>query len=245
MGKWINKIQNALPKVSNEKNDSIEQQEYFMGENRDSDYLNTLLDSEIRDLIVDIRGLIPYKKNDGKIGYKQIENYYLNKHGQDIIITHVKGFLSKDMKLQILTEREFYPAMATWGVEPKIVGWDLPIPWVSVYDLGQAVANVFEDPEKWIGKEVPMCGDIKTLGESQAIFTAVDGRKPSRIPLPIRLFEKMAGDEFVAMWKWMDEWIGREGVPYLMGIMEQSHELVPEMLDMESWLRKKRNGGFG
>ncbi|MFN2235783.1 MAG: NmrA/HSCARG family protein [Anaerolineales bacterium] len=147
--------------------------------------------------------------------------------------------------MELMTEKEFYPAMATWGVEPKIVGWDLPIPWVSVYDLGQAVANAFDDPEKWIGKDVPMCGDIKTLGENQAIFTAIDGRKPSRIPLPIRLFEKMAGDEFVAMWKWMDEWIGQEGTPGLQQIMEQSHEMVPEMLDMESWLRKKRNGGFG
>jgi uncharacterized protein YbjT (DUF2867 family) len=147
--------------------------------------------------------------------------------------------------MELMSEKKFYPAMGTWGAEPKIVGWDLPIPWVSVYDLGQAVANIFDDPEKWIGRDVSMCGDIKTLGESQAIFTAVDSKKPTRIPLPLWLFEKMAGDEFTAMWKWMDEWIGKEGVPYLMKLMEQSHELVPEMLDVESWLRKKRNGGFG
>jgi uncharacterized protein YbjT (DUF2867 family) len=147
--------------------------------------------------------------------------------------------------MELLSEKEFYPAIATWGVEPKIVGWDLPIPWVAVHYLGKAVANIFEDPTKWIGRDVPMCGDIKTLGESQAIFTAVDGKKPSRIPLPIWLFEKMAGDEFIEMWKWLDRWIGQEGVSYLMDIMEQSHELVPDMLDMKSWLRKKRNGGFG
>ena len=146
--------------------------------------------------------------------------------------------------MELMSEKEFYPAMATWGAEPKIVGWDLPIPWVAVHDLGKAVANIFEDSEKWIGRDVAMCGDIKTLGESQAIFTAVDGKKPSRIPLPLSLFGKMAGEEFIEMWKWMDEWIGQEGVPYLMSIMEQSHELVPDMLDMESWLRKKRNGGF-
>jgi uncharacterized protein YbjT (DUF2867 family) len=146
--------------------------------------------------------------------------------------------------MELLSEKEFFPAMATWGVEPKILGWDLPIPWVAVHDLGKAVANILEDPEKWIGRDVPMGGDIKTLGESQAIFTAVDGKKPFRIPLPIWLFEKMAGEEFVEMWKWMDRWIGQEGVSGLMGLMEQTHELVPDMLDMESWLRKKRNGGF-
>ena len=147
--------------------------------------------------------------------------------------------------MELMSEKEFYPAMATWGAEPKILGWGLPVPWVAVHDLGKAVANIFEDPEKWIGRDVAMCGDIKTLGESQAIFTAVHGKKPTRIPLPFWLFEKMAGDEFIQMWKWMDEWIGQEGIPYLMSLMDQSHELVPEMLDMESWLRKKRNGGFG
>jgi len=147
--------------------------------------------------------------------------------------------------MELLSEKEFYPAMATWGVEPKIIGWDLPIPWISVYDLGQAVANAFEDPQKWIGRDVPMCGDIKTLGESRAIFTQIDGKKPTRIPLPLWLFEKMAGDEFIEMWNWMDNWIGQAGVSGLMEIMEQSRMLVPEMLDMESWLREKRNGGIG
>jgi len=147
--------------------------------------------------------------------------------------------------MELMSEKEFFPAIATWGVEPKIIGWDLPVPWVSAYDLGQAVANAFCDPEKWIGKDVSMCGDIKTLRESQAIFTTVEGKKPSRIPLPLWLFSKMAGDEFIKMWKWMDEWIGQEGISGLQEIMEQSYELVPEMLDMESWLRKKHNGGFG
>jgi len=47
--------------------------------------------------------------------------------------------------MELLSEKEFFPAMATWGVEPKIVGWELPIPWVAVHDLGKAVANIFED----------------------------------------------------------------------------------------------------
>jgi len=147
--------------------------------------------------------------------------------------------------MELMSEKEFYPAMATWGAEPKIVGWDLPIPWVAVHDLGKAVANIFEGPEKWIGRDIPMCGDIKNLGESQAIFAAVNGKKPNRISLPLWLFSKMAGDEFIQMWKWMDAWIGKEGTSGLQKLMEQSHELVPERLDMESWLRKKRNGGFG
>lgn len=106
--------------------------------------------------------------------------------------------------MELLSEKEFYPALATWGVEPKIVGWDLPIPWVAVHDLGKAIANIFDAPEKWIGRDIAMCGDIKTLGESKAIFTEIDGEKPTGIPLPLWLFGKMAGDEFIEMWKWMN-----------------------------------------
>jgi len=49
----------------------------------------------------------------------------------------------------------------------------------------------------------------------------------------------------VEMWKWLDEWIGQAGVSGLMELMEQSEELCPHALDMESWLKIRRNGGFG
>ena len=147
--------------------------------------------------------------------------------------------------MELMSDKEFFPALGTWGAEPKVVGWDLPIPWVAVHDLGRAVANIFDTPEKWIGGDISMCGDIKSLGESQAVFTVVDGKMPARVPLPLWLFSKMAGSEFVDMWAWMNDWIGEEGLPYLLELREQSRELCPDMLDMESWLRTKRNGGFG
>jgi uncharacterized protein YbjT (DUF2867 family) len=147
--------------------------------------------------------------------------------------------------MELLSEKEFFPALGTWGAEPKITGWDLPIPWVAVHDLGQAVANILDAPDQWIGRDVPMAGDIKTLRQSQTVFTQIDGKQPNRIPLPLWLFGKMAGEEFIEMWKWMAHWIGEEGMSGLTKIMDQSHEVCPEMLDMESWLRKKRNGGFG
>jgi uncharacterized protein YbjT (DUF2867 family) len=147
--------------------------------------------------------------------------------------------------MELLSEKEFFPAMGTWGVEPKVVGWDLPIPWVAVHDLGLAIANIFENPQKWIGRDLPMFGDIKTLGESRAIFTAIDGKKPLRIPLPLWLFGKIAPNEFIEMWEWMNDYIDRMGISGLLTIKEQSQEVCPDLLDMESWLRMKRNGGFG
>ncbi len=144
--------------------------------------------------------------------------------------------------MELLSEKEFYPVLGTWGAEPKILGWDTPIPWVAVRDIGIAIANIFENPTKWIGHEVVLCGDVKTLGECRTIFTEIDGRRPFRLPLPLWLFSKMAGDEFVQMWHWTANWIAGAGQQELWEIVESSKELCPQMLDMEGWLKMKRNG---
>ena len=144
--------------------------------------------------------------------------------------------------MELLSEKEFFPALGAWGAEPKILGWDTPIPWVAVRDIGIAIANIFENPAAWIDREAVLCGDVKSLGECRAIFTAVDGKKPFRLPLPLWLFSKMAGDEFVQMWRWMAEWIAESGREGLQEIMELSREACPESTDMEMWLRIKRNG---
>ncbi|MFQ5616221.1 MAG: NmrA/HSCARG family protein, partial [Anaerolineales bacterium] len=132
--------------------------------------------------------------------------------------------------MELLSEKEFFPALGAWGAEPKVLGWDTPIPWVAVRDIGVAIANIFENPDEWIGREVTLCGDVKTLGECRAIFTAVSGKKPFRLPLPLWLFGKMAGDEFIHMWKWMVDWISETGSEGLWEIVEDSRKLCPEVL---------------
>ncbi|MEK6255847.1 MAG: NmrA/HSCARG family protein [Chloroflexota bacterium] len=142
--------------------------------------------------------------------------------------------------MELLSEKEFFPALGAWSAKPKILGWDAPIPWVAVRDIGIAITNIFENPEKWIGREVDLIGDVKSLGECRAIFTAVDGKKPFRIPLPLWLFSKMAGEELVLMWKWMVDWIPEIGPQELMEMVEESREVCPDLLDVESWIMMKR-----
>jgi hypothetical protein len=144
--------------------------------------------------------------------------------------------------MELLSQKEFFPALGTWGVEPKIVGWDTPLPWVAIRDIGIAVANVQEDPEVWIGRDISLFGDVKTLGECKDVFVAVDGKKPFRVPLPLWLFGKMAPDEFIQMWKWMVHYIAEMGRKGLWEIVEDSREICPGMLDMENWLKIMRNG---
>jgi uncharacterized protein YbjT (DUF2867 family) len=71
--------------------------------------------------------------------------------------------------MELLIQKEFYPAMGVWGAEPRILGWTTPIPWVAVRDIGITAANIFEAPKKWIGKDVVLFGDVKTLAECRTI----------------------------------------------------------------------------
>jgi uncharacterized protein YbjT (DUF2867 family) len=113
--------------------------------------------------------------------------------------------------MELLTEKEFFPALATWGVEPRIVGWHTPIPWVAVRDIGITIAEIFENPEAWIGGDVTVCGDIKTLKQTQEIFKKVDGKKPFGVPIPVGLFSKMANKEYLQMWRWLKDYVEELG----------------------------------
>ena len=144
--------------------------------------------------------------------------------------------------MELLSEKEFLSALGTWGAEPRVLGWHTPIPWVAVRDIGITIAEIFENPDAWIGGDLTVCGDIKTLKESQEIFTKVDGKKPFGLPMPVSIFSKMAGEEFVQMWKWMAKYIEESGSQELWDMVAVSKETVPEMLDLESWLKLTRNG---
>ncbi|MBC8504656.1 MAG: NmrA/HSCARG family protein [Anaerolineales bacterium] len=169
---------------------------------------------------------------------KLVVEAYMRKLGLPFSVVRPAPFM------ELLSEKEFCPALGPWGVKPKLLGWDTPTPWVAVRDIAIAIANIFENPDRWIGREVELFGDVKTLAECRAIFTAIDGKKPLRLPLPLGLFNKMAGDEFVMMWRWMVDWMAEIGLEGLMETVDNSREVCPELLDMESWLKIKRNGGF-
>ena len=49
--------------------------------------------------------------------------------------------------MELLTDKEFFPPLSVWGAQIKILGWDKPIPWIAVRDIGIAVANIFEDDD--------------------------------------------------------------------------------------------------
>ena len=147
--------------------------------------------------------------------------------------------------MELMSEKEFFPPMAAWGAMPKVLGWDTPLPWVAVHDIGVAIANIFADPDTWIGRDITLCGDVRSLNESEAAFQAVAGRKPRGIPLPVALFQRMAGEEFVAMWRWLARYIAERDPNRLITLVDATREACPEPHDVASWLRLTSNGRNG
>lgn len=147
--------------------------------------------------------------------------------------------------MELMSEKEYYPAMAAWGAMPKVVGWDTPLPWVAVHDIGVAVANIFADPAAWIGRDITLCGDLRSLSESRVAFQTVAGKKPRGIPLPLALFQRMAGEELVQMWRWLDRDIATRGQDQYMTLLDATREVCPQPHDVAGWLRLAHNGRNG
>lgn len=136
------------------------------------------------------------------------------------------------------------PPVGAWGTLPRVVGWELPFPWVAVDDIGVTVANIFDNPNVWIGRDVNnLAGDVKSMEECRTIFRRVTGKKPLRIPFPVILFEKLVSEEMVRMWRWAEDWITEQGWERLWEYVETSRQVYPEIRSIEKWLRSFHRDG--
>lgn len=163
---------------------------------------------------------------------KVVTERYMRELGLPVTVLRPAPFM------ELMTQKGFYPALSTWGTMPRVVPWELPYPWVAVEDIGIALANIFSDPDKWIGQDIDLCGDVQSLEACRATFKQVTGKKPFRIPFPVMLFEKMVGEEMVAMWRWAVDWIEEQGRDGLWSMVESSRQLHPEIRSVETWLRR-------
>ena len=105
--------------------------------------------------------------------------------------------------MELLTDKDLYPPVAAWYLMPKIIGEERPIPWLAAADLGAIAARAFADPKSYIGVDVALAADVRTLGECKAIWRRVRGRKPRRFPMPVWLFQRFVGPDLTRMWRWL------------------------------------------
>ena len=126
--------------------------------------------------------------------------------------------------MELMTLKDYAPALSVWGVEPRIVGWDRPLPWIALADIGSTAADLLTGevpgPE---GRTIELYGDIRSLGECRDLLTAA-GRRPRRVPIPTWLFRAMVGSEFIEMWRWITT-VDMDEVP-----------VTPGLLDVPAWV---------
>jgi len=141
--------------------------------------------------------------------------------------------------MELMINKDFYPSLTVWGAMPKVIGWDTPVPWTAVRNVGTAIANVFANPNKWIGNDIQLIGDQKSLRDCRSAYRKIVGKKPLGIPLPIALFGRMASPEFVRMWQWMVDYLAEEDVE---AMIESSREACQDLHTVETWLKLIANG---
>ena len=134
--------------------------------------------------------------------------------------------------MELMTDKTFYPAVSTWHLMPKLMGATRPLGWISTDDLGVVAAKAFAAPEQFIGQDIDLASDVKSIDECRAIYRDVTGKKPARFPVPMWLFHRFVGTDLTTMWQWLRTGeINFDTQPTLA--------IDPAALSVEAWLRKK------
>lgn len=135
--------------------------------------------------------------------------------------------------MELMTDKAFYPSVSTWHVMPKLMGADRPVTWICVDDLGAIAAKVFGD-ESYVGKELKLASDLRSIAECRAIWHNATGRAPRRFPMPVWMFERFVGKDLTTMWRWLRH----SDVPVDPA---DTYRLLPTASTVEQWLTRRQN----
>lgn len=116
------------------------------------------------------------------------------------------------------------------GMPPQPLDPDKPFQMVDANDIGVFAAMAFEDPERWIGREVDLAGDEMTMPEIAATFSRVIGRQVDYFQVPWDQFEGQMGEEYTVMYRWFNDY-GYEAD--IAGLREEH----PGLVSFEQYLR--------
>jgi uncharacterized protein YbjT (DUF2867 family) len=116
------------------------------------------------------------------------------------------------------------------GVLPQPLDPDRTLQQLSVDDIGAFVAMAFENPDKWIGRDLDLAGDELTMAQVAETFTRVMGRPVKYAQVPWDDFRKQAGEEMFKMYRWFND------VGYRVDI-ESVRKEYPALARLEQVLR--------
>jgi uncharacterized protein YbjT (DUF2867 family) len=116
------------------------------------------------------------------------------------------------------------------GMLPQPLDSDKPIQMVDADDIGVFAAKTFEDPDRWIGREVDLAGDETTMPEIADTFSRVIGRQVDYFQVPWDQFEERTGEEYTVMYRWFND----HGYEADIVALREEH---PGLVSFEQYLR--------
>lgn len=107
--------------------------------------------------------------------------------------------------MELMTHKKFFPPVAAWQLMPKLMGPSRRLPWLCTEDLGVIGARAFADPHSFVGKDLTLASDVRSLDECRSTYREVMGRNPRHLPMPVWLFERFGfvGKDLTTMWRWL------------------------------------------
>jgi uncharacterized protein YbjT (DUF2867 family) len=134
--------------------------------------------------------------------------------------------------MELMTDKDLYPAVTMWHLMPRLVGEGRPLPWLSAEDLGAIAARAFGDPATYVGTDLALAADVRTLAECRTAWRDVTGREPRRLPMPVWMFERFVGRDLVRMWRWL-------ATHDVEGDVARTRSLLPTAATVEDFLRRR------
>jgi uncharacterized protein YbjT (DUF2867 family) len=131
--------------------------------------------------------------------------------------------------MELMTDRSFFPAVSTWHLMPKLIGADRPIPWICVDDLGAIAARAFAEPDRFVGADVKLAAETRSIAECREIWRDVNGRSPRGFPMPVWMFERFVSTDLTTMWRWL-----RTGD--VDADLAETHAILPTVSTVRQWL---------
>jgi uncharacterized protein YbjT (DUF2867 family) len=158
----------------------------------------------------------------------QIEEY-MRALGLPLTILRPMAFM------ELMTDKQFFPAVSTWHVMPTLMGSTRKVVWLCTDDLGAIAAKVFADRDRFVGQDLCLTSDLQSIDECRTIYRTVMGKNPPRVPLPSWLFKRFGfvGRDLSRMWRWL------RTAPIDV-TPEATRAIHPGALSVKDWLRQQK-----
>lgn len=138
--------------------------------------------------------------------------------------------------MELMTDKAFYPPVSTWHVMPKLMGENRPVSWLCLDDLGAIAARAFASPETFVGADLSLASDLRSIADCRDIWRRVTGRAPRAFPMPVWAFERFVGDDLTTMWRWL-------ATADVSVEPAETRRLLPTASTVEQWVARRRGRG--